>query len=641
MGASKGRHLARSRRRSPKRLAWLTVLAMALTTLPAVAGAVDPYQQTIWGVGNDDGLRDEFSAAAPSGGYQCDGKVFEIGVHAAEDLAQLGRSSSAAAGDPRYANSCGSIVIQFDVTDTWTDTVLKYARAGGEKTEARFRPGTSGAWTSLGSSFPDSDSNNVADSDGHPFTDYFYVPGALTPGTYQVELRGLEQNSCAGGEACAGGLVDGYFYIDYIGLTGNRAPTVDLADGPHVVPLGADLSVAASDPDVGDSVNSCTADHGSVNSGCDSWTADTVGVFDVTITATDQNGASGSDTESVVVYDPSGGFATGGGWYDSPIGAAGPVDGDGIVEANGDDNWAWNQDPPFVTEATLTDDYASTGTGSLGVDPITNDTNAEKFILRHVPTDPIPTADFESFSIDFLIDPNGSNTSHNQFYLNVYTYTPNPDDGTTWYDCRFDYVAASGLTTEWTTLTADSMASATAVGDGLAGACPGTINGMPAGSVIAFISVNLGDTSASDTGIGGYFDNAQLTMVGGSQTWDFEVSNTIAGKASFGFVSKYKKGADTPDGNTQFTFNAAGISLHSTSYDWLVVNQGGTNAQFKGSADVNGVAGYQFMIWASDGSPDTFRIKIWHETSGDVIYDNDAGTPLGGGSIVIHDGKGK
>jgi hypothetical protein len=42
----------------------------------------------------------------------------------------------------------------------------------------------------------------------------------------------------------------------------------------------------------------------------------------------------------------------------------------------------------------------------------------------------------------------------------------------------------------------------------------------------------------------------------------------------------------------------------------LVVNQSGTNAQFKGTGSLNGVAGYKFMIWAKDDSPDTFRIRI-------------------------------
>ncbi|MBC7260896.1 MAG: PKD domain-containing protein, partial [Chloroflexi bacterium] len=45
----------------------------------------------------------------------------------------------------------------------------------------------------------------------------------------------------------------------------------------------------------------------------------------------------------------------------------------------------------------------------------------------------------------------------------------------------------------------------------------------------------------------------------------------IGGKATFGFVARYKKGATVPDGNTQFQFKAGNLNFHSTSYQWLVV----------------------------------------------------------------------
>ena len=111
---------------------------------------------------------------------------------------------------------------------------------------------------------------------------------------------------------------------------------------------------------------------------------------------------------------------------------------------------------------------------------------------------------------------------------------------------------------------------------------------------------------------------------------------SLAGKASFGFVAKYKRGANVPEGNTQFQFHVAGFNFHSTSYEWLVV--AGTKAQFKGEGAINGEGVYKFMITADDGNPDKFRIKIWYEDgSGEhVVYDNGSQQPLGGGSIVIH-----
>jgi hypothetical protein len=119
------------------------------------------------------------------------------------------------------------------------------------------------------------------------------------------------------------------------------------------------------------------------------------------------------------------------------------------------------------------------------------------------------------------------------------------------------------------------------------------------------------------------------------------------GKANFGFVSKYKKDAKVPTGVTEFNFQAGGLNFHSNTYDWLVVNQGGTNAQYKGSGTINSSLDpnnepYKFMLWATDqslASDDTFRIKIWYEEDGGnetVVYDNGFDQAIGGGSIIVH-----
>jgi parallel beta-helix repeat protein len=123
---------------------------------------------------------------------------------------------------------------------------------------------------------------------------------------------------------------------------------------------------------------------------------------------------------------------------------------------------------------------------------------------------------------------------------------------------------------------------------------------------------------------------------------------SLTGKAHAGFVCKYKKGASVPTGQTEFQFQVADLNLHSDGYEWLVVNQGGTNAQFKGDGTINGEAAptgelYKFMIWAGDHDIDTFRIKIWYDDAGSevVVYDNGVAQEIGGGSIVIHTGKRK
>lgn len=112
---------------------------------------------------------------------------------------------------------------------------------------------------------------------------------------------------------------------------------------------------------------------------------------------------------------------------------------------------------------------------------------------------------------------------------------------------------------------------------------------------------------------------------------------SLTGKANFGFISKYKKGATEPTGQTEFVFHAGDLNFHSSSYDWLVVT-GSDYARFKGWGSINGYGDYRFMLWAGDG-PDTFRIRIWEELEfgvEDVVYDNGFDQIIDGGSIVIH-----
>ena len=120
----------------------------------------------------------------------------------------------------------------------------------------------------------------------------------------------------------------------------------------------------------------------------------------------------------------------------------------------------------------------------------------------------------------------------------------------------------------------------------------------------------------------------------------------LTGKATFGFVSKYVKGRTLPTGNTEFQFKAGSLNFSSSSYEWLVVNQAGSNAQFKGAGTINGAGNYTFMLWATDGDKDTnpltldtFRIKIWDTATQAVVYDNGTETVIGGGNIMVQTKK--
>ena len=133
------------------------------------------------------------------------------------------------------------------------------------------------------------------------------------------------------------------------------------------------------------------------------------------------------------------------------------------------------------------------------------------------------------------------------------------------------------------------------------------------------------------------------SVTGGGWIWSpagaYAADATLEGQANFGFVSRYKKGAAVPTGNTEFQFQAAGLNFHISEYEWLVVT-GNDRAKFKGTGTINGQGIYRVMLWAGDGDLDTFRIRIWTEDEAGLetlVYDNgDENQSIGGGSIVIH-----
>ncbi|MEV0227360.1 family 43 glycosylhydrolase [Streptomyces sp. NPDC050704] len=94
---------------------------------------------------------------------------------------------------------------------------------------------------------------------------------------------------------------------------------------------------------------------------------------------------------------------------------------------------------------------------------------------------------------------------------------------------------------------------------------------------------------------------------------------TLTGPAGFSFGAKYKKGATVPSGSATFDYKAGNVKFRATSSDWLVVTD--SEAQYQGSGTVNGTGGYGFRITITD-SPDTYRIKLWKKSTGDVLYDN-------------------
>jgi hypothetical protein len=138
-----------------------------------------------------------------------------------------------------------------------------------------------------------------------------------------------------------------------------------------------------------------------------------------------------------------------------------------------------------------------------------------------------------------------------------------------------------------------------------------------------------------------------IKLVDGMATgggWFIPESDKIKGltpdgsKATFGFVAKSKNSVAT--GNLEFHYNADGINLNSSSYDWAQIAT--SQAQFEGTGTINGTGSFRFRVRAVDGdklsagTPDRFEIRIW--TSGGE-FDNPlyrAEGNLGGGQVVVH-----
>jgi PKD repeat protein len=195
---------------------------------------------------------------------------------------------------------------------------------------------------------------------------------------------------------------------------------------------------------------------------------------------------------------------------------------------------------------------------------------------------------------------------------------------------------------------------------GSAGACSATHTYAAGGVYTVNVTVKDDDTGSASRDIealivifdpsGGFVTGGGWIMVNAGSCTLTPACVTAAGKANFGFNSKYKKGASVPDGQTEFQFHAGNLNFHSEAYEWLVIS--GHKAQYRGTGEINGITGYSFILTAYDGNVnggggvDKFRIKIWRTIGGAVVFDSKMGTSddidlanpqaIAGGSIVIH-----
>ncbi|MEU0211192.1 family 43 glycosylhydrolase [Streptomyces canus] len=117
------------------------------------------------------------------------------------------------------------------------------------------------------------------------------------------------------------------------------------------------------------------------------------------------------------------------------------------------------------------------------------------------------------------------------------------------------------------------------------------------------------------------------TGVLGSPAGAYPAKPDLTGKAAFSFAVAYLPGAPAPVGEASFDFGPARLKFRSTGSDWLVVT--GSRAVYQGSGTVDGKSGYGFRITATD-APDTFHLRIWKKSGGEVVYDNVTGSKITG-----------
>ena len=289
-------------------------------------------------------------------------------------------------------------------------------------------------------------------------------------------------------------------------------------------------------------------------------------------------------------------------------------DNDGRFEASGATvPHAFDDEGPYTVGLRVTDNHNLTHSTRVAV-IITNAAPVLGAIVG-IPTGPIPAGSSVTLRASFS----------DAGKLDTHTGTITWDIGAVSETAPVTEVGGSGSVTATRVLSAGVYTVSVAVTDNGGGAA------MQTGSQYIVV-----------------YDPSEGFVTGGgwiqSPAGAYAPDAALTGKATFGFVAKYQKGASAPSGNTEFEFKAGSLRFKATGYEWLVV--AGSKAKYKGEGAINGAGGYGFMLTAIDGGDgaDAFRLKIWNLATGSIVYDNrmgeledsDAATALSGGSIVVH-----
>lgn len=164
---------------------------------------------------------------------------------------------------------------------------------------------------------------NVSTPGEEDFSVTFTPPVGTPDGDYTIPLEAI-------GDGASFGITTATVHVvNNVGpqITGFTGPA-----GPVAVNSAAVLTTSFADPDAtdthtatfswGDGTTSTPAVTAGARSVDGTHAYTTPGVYEVTVTISDEAGESDTQVfQYIVVYDPSGGFVTGGGWINSPAGA--------------------------------------------------------------------------------------------------------------------------------------------------------------------------------------------------------------------------------------------------------------------------------------------------------------------------------
>ena len=99
-------------------------------------------------------------------------------------------------------------------------------------------------------------------------------------------------------------------------------------------------------------------------------------------------------------------------------------------------------------------------------------------------------------------------------------------------------------------------------------------------------------------------------------------------------------------GENLVNFILGNLEFRALNYDFRSLS--GARTQFKGYGKLNNETGYKYLLSVIDGQApkgdgvDKFRLKIWNDKTGEVVFDNQVGddddadptTPVGDGKSI-------